>query len=196
MMTWFFSVTVWTKQGLWNGLWSQQWCKYFCKILMSFPVKSNHCAFLPLCSQLTVLPLCAGSPVLFNRWRWIPDHVQSEGRLEQGEANRLIFTLTVVSLFNLHTELEQRFLSSAGGNVLQRRWPLLDVRSLQQLFLQPQAVIRLPVGVWTDAQQRSRSCTQRSVCGENINFTLGRTRRIKWRQTRRNGWTYRKTVGW
>lgn len=35
----------------------------------------------------------------------------------------------------------------AGGNVLQRRGALPDVRPLQQLLLQPEAVVRLPVRV-------------------------------------------------
>lgn len=35
----------------------------------------------------------------------------------------------------------------AGGDVLQRRGALPDVRPLQQLLLQAEAVVRLPVGV-------------------------------------------------
>lgn len=60
----------------------------------------------------------------------------------------------------------------AGGHVLQRCRSLPDVRPLQQLLLQPQAVVRLPVGVWAAAQQRGRSCTQRSVCGKKQLWTL------------------------
>lgn len=54
----------------------------------------------------------------------------------------------------------------SGGDVLQRRQRRPDVRPLQQLLLQPQAVVRLPVGVRAAAQQRNRRGAQRGFCGE------------------------------
>lgn len=53
-----------------------------------------------------------------------------------------------------------------GGDVLQRRGALPDVRPLQQLLLQGEAVVRLPVRVRAAAQQRGGSGAQGSVCGE------------------------------
>lgn len=77
-------------------------------------------------------------------------------------------------------------LISAGGDVLQWRRSLLDARSLQQLLLQPQAVIWLSVCVWTGAQQWSWSCTQRSVRGKIINFSSPET--MRWRIRMKSIW--------
>lgn len=71
-----------------------------------------------------------------------------------------------------HSRPHQSVCLLAGGHVLQRCRSLPDVRPLQQLLLQPQAVIRLPVGVRAAAQQRGRSCAQRSVCGKKQPGTL------------------------
>lgn len=62
------------------------------------------------------LCLSAGSAVLFNRRRRIPDHVQSEGRLEQGFIKaEFSLSLLVVSPFTSTLSLAPCFLPRQVG---------------------------------------------------------------------------------
>lgn len=113
--------------------------------------------------------------MLPDRRRRLPHHVQSEGRLEQGAVPLLVVDLLVETNMYFFFKKGRRRRSglddlsplcdSAGGDVLQRRQPRPDVRPLQQLLLQPQAVLRLPVGVRAAAQQRDRRGAEGSFCG-------------------------------